>query len=347
MTKPRTQIEDEPGVQPVYLRLLLGLLRRQGLTVERLQAMAGLAAEPGEPAQQVPVSRLRLLVRAALDFSGRPWLGLELGAAAQPFSHGALGMAAAASGSARQALELLVRFVPLQASALRLALREERGLLVLEVDERVALGEARRFVFEALLVMLESLLQALTGRDFAAALYRLPWPEPSWSRHYRAFLAGKVCFDADRLRIELPASLADAACLSADPQTLALARQECERRLAQGAGERDLLARLRRRLWSCEAEWPDAAGMAASLDLSLRSFHRALAASGLSWRRLLDEVRCERARQLLVDTGLPVARIALRLGYADPSNFSRCFRRWTAQTPQEYRRCARAGRTSR
>lgn len=340
MPSPRQPIEPEPGVQPVYLRLLLGLLQRRGLPVERLQAMAGLPKDDGQAAQQVPASQLRHLVRAALDLSGRPWLGLELGAAAQPFSHGALGMAAAASGSARQALELLVRFVPLQANALRLALSEDRGVLVLGVEERAPLGEARRFVFEALLVMLEGLLQALTGRDFSAARYRLPWPEPSWSRHYRAFLAGQVCFDADELRIELPASLADAPCLSADPPTLALARQECERRLALGAGERDLLARLRRRLWSCEEVWPDAATMAASLDLSLRSFHRSLAASGLSWRRLLDEVRCERAQQLLVDTDLPVARIALRLGYAEPSNFSRCFRRWTGQTPQAFRRCA-------
>jgi len=51
----------------------------------------------------------------------------------------------------------------------------------------------------------------------------------------------------------------------------------------------------------------------------------------------VDELRSERARFWLRDTDLPIERIAERLGYADASNFARCFRRWTGVTPGHYR----------
>jgi AraC-like DNA-binding protein len=59
---------------------------------------------------------------------------------------------------------------------------------------------------------------------------------------------------------------------------------------------------------------------------------------------LLDHHRNELARGLLESTDLAVERIAERLGYADPSNFSRTFRRWNGVNPREFRRsCRRAG----
>ncbi|MEV8194165.1 helix-turn-helix domain-containing protein [Rhodococcus pyridinivorans] len=35
----------------------------------------------------------------------------------------------------------------------------------------------------------------------------------------------------------------------------------------------------------------------------------------------------------LLDAGLPVERVAHRLGYADASSFSVAFQRWTGRTP--------------
>ena len=80
-----------------------------------------------------------------------------------------------------------------------------------------------------------------------------------------------------------------------------------------------------------------AAELAAHLHLSPRSLHRHLTAEGLGLRALYDELRSERARCWLRDTDLSVERIAERLGYADTSNFARCFKRWTGMTPRGFR----------
>ncbi len=335
----------EPGIHPIYLRLLEGPLRRHGVDPAALFARAGVSLDQLEVDESlVPVERLRELVPRALQQSGSPWLGLELGAAVQAFSHGPLGLAVVASGNVRQALEVACRFIALRAPVLRLVLREGSGGVRLRIETSADLGAARQFVFEALLVMLERLLQALAARDFGVARYALPWPEPTWSHHYRAFLAGRLRFGARTLELFVPDTLADAPCLSADPQAFAFARAECERRLALGADSRDLQARVRRILWRSDHRFPDVPTLASQLGLSARSFHRALAEAGTTYRSLLDDTRRERACRLLTDTDLPVAAIAERLGYAEPSNFSRCFRRWCGVTPRAFRSRAKAHR---
>ncbi|MGH6957195.1 MAG: helix-turn-helix domain-containing protein, partial [Caulobacteraceae bacterium] len=68
---------------------------------------------------------------------------------------------------------------------------------------------------------------------------------------------------------------------------------------------------------------------------------------GLRYRGLVDEARAEVACWRLVHTDQSVERVAESLGYADPSNFSRTFRRWRGTTPGAYRREYRAGATAR
>lgn len=78
-------------------------------------------------------------------------------------------------------------------------------------------------------------------------------------------------------------------------------------------------------------------GVAARLDMSVRSVQRTLDTEGTSYRRVLDDVRRAKAEMLLAQTSTSIAEIALTLCYDDPANFTRAFRRWTGATPGEYR----------
>jgi len=322
----------------MYLRLLAVMLERRSVDVEAVLADAGMCRADLEDGEMpVTTSTLQRLVDSSLRRSGSPWLGLELGACAQAFNHGPVGYAAIASGSLRQALDVATRYMVLRAPVLALSMRRGASHTRLEVRETGELGTSRRFVLEAAIVMLDRLLQAISGRSMGAVTHELPWPEPAWSRNYGAYLAGKLKFGAPRLAIVFPNSLLDSSCLSADPRAFELARQDCETRLRKGAAERDLASLIRRQLWPCEGNYPSAEVTAERLGISLRSLYRSLSAAGCSYRGLLDEARCERACRLLRETDASVEGIAERLGYADASNFSRCFRRWCGQTPSTYR----------
>ena len=60
-------------------------------------------------------------------------------------------------------------------------------------------------------------------------------------------------------------------------------------------------------------------------------------AEGLSYSALLDGVRRDAALQAVAQTTRALSDIALALGYAEPSVFTRAFRRWTGATPGQWR----------
>jgi AraC-like DNA-binding protein len=77
--------------------------------------------------------------------------------------------------------------------------------------------------------------------------------------------------------------------------------------------------------------------VAERLGVTVRTLHRRLAASQSSFRHLHNELLRSRAEQLLREPRLPIAEVSYLLGYAEPSNFHRAFRRWTGVTPAQWR----------
>lgn len=77
--------------------------------------------------------------------------------------------------------------------------------------------------------------------------------------------------------------------------------------------------------------------LAARMGLSRRTLQRRLAAEGLTFEGLVERVRRRRATRCLRRTAMPVKELAYRLGFADPSTFSRAFKRWTGASPSDWR----------
>lgn len=80
--------------------------------------------------------------------------------------------------------------------------------------------------------------------------------------------------------------------------------------------------------------------VAAEHHISMRSLHYAFAASGTTFIEQLMRLRLERAQQLLSDprlVELPVAEVAARSGFLDPSHFARRFRQRFSQAPLQFR----------
>lgn len=70
---------------------------------------------------------------------------------------------------------------------------------------------------------------------------------------------------------------------------------------------------------------------------SLRTLQRRLAEEGLTYSRLVEQVRFNTAIRLLQDPSLKLLNIAIELGYSDAAHFTRAFKRWTGTSPSEFR----------
>ncbi len=77
-------------------------------------------------------------------------------------------------------------------------------------------------------------------------------------------------------------------------------------------------------------------------ELSQRSLNRRFKqATGLSPVQYLQEIRLEKAKELLKTSNLSIAEVAYNVGYPDSAYFSALFRRVVSLSPGEYRRLVR------
>jgi AraC-like DNA-binding protein len=73
------------------------------------------------------------------------------------------------------------------------------------------------------------------------------------------------------------------------------------------------------------------------MNCSERTLRRHLQANGSSYQELLDELRFERAKQMLQEDELPIYRIAEELGFSETASFRHAFSRWSGVAPSQFR----------
>jgi AraC-like DNA-binding protein len=77
--------------------------------------------------------------------------------------------------------------------------------------------------------------------------------------------------------------------------------------------------------------------IARRLGMSHRTFARRLSAEGLTFSKILDELKVDLAKGYLKGDDLPISQIAWLLGYREVSAFTHAFKRWTGMAPRQSR----------
>ncbi|MCF9034481.1 AraC family transcriptional regulator [Acinetobacter nectaris] len=78
--------------------------------------------------------------------------------------------------------------------------------------------------------------------------------------------------------------------------------------------------------------------IATDLGMSARQLRHRLQEANTSFQQLLGEYRCRLSKRLLKDSNESIEQIVVLTGFAEPSTFYRAFKRWTNETPIEYRK---------
>ena len=177
-----------------------------------------------------------------------------------------------------------------------------------------------------------------TGTDWAPTEVRFGHPEPRDSGDHHRFFAAPVLFGTGENALVLPAALLGAPCLRADRALLAVLDRYAEDRLERAPRTTSFADRARAALIEeFRSGEPSVERLAARLKTSIRTLNRTLAAENLTYRKLLDHLRQELACRQLADGRVAIAETAFLLGFSELSAFYRAFKRWTGQTPAEFR----------
>ncbi|HXD38387.1 MAG TPA: AraC family transcriptional regulator [Rhodanobacter sp.] len=308
---------------------------------------AGLAltrAQLADPALRVSYRQAAGFVRRALTAlrgAGVADAGLRIGREGTVGGFGLLGLAMMTSRTFGEAMQAGIAHHKICGCLLDLAFEA--------VDERtVALAalplfddtELLPFFCEELFASSTMIARELVGPELRPVRLELAYPRPAYADEYTALFGCESRFDAPRCRLLIDTQWLPRPLPGYNPLTAKQALALCAQQRTPDGGEphQEIVAAVERLLRSRLAQQPKLNEVARTLNLSERSLRRKLAESGRIFREIHDRVRAERALQLLQAGALSVADVGSAVGFSDPREFRRAFKRWTGMPPQDARR---------
>lgn len=290
-----------------------------------------------DPDARFPQDGMTRLWTRAVELSGNPAIGLNMAKVVRPASFHVVGYALMSSSSLKEGLTRLVRYQRIIAEGADLSFRPtgEGYELVLAINGD-QLPPARQSA-EASLAYALAFCRWMTGKLIRPQKILLQGEPPADMEPFNQVFQAPLVFNAghyalifDRADMEMPLP-------TANPSLAQLHDRFAGEFLARFSGSRvthqtrQVLCRL------LPQGEPKREVVAQTLHMSQRTLQRRLQEEGTSFQQLLDDTRKELSQQYLAQPNLTLLEVSYLLGFADPSNFFRAFRRWFEVTPSEYR----------
>lgn len=309
-----------PGAALELARITPAQLRGRDarITARQLEILSGAAMQElddeglGAFSRRLPWGSYGMLARASLT---APDLGVALKRWCR--HHGLLTddvrLAVTVSGATATMTLAERRRLPAEVRELSIAfiLRNIHGLACWYVDSRIPLQEAF-----------------------------FPFPAPAHADAYPHMFPGPLAFDAPAAGLRFDARYLKLP-LRRDEKALAhMLQRALSTTVLQYRRDRLLVPQVRQALAAHPERTHSAEGLAGLLHVSARTLHRQLKDEGASLQQLKDEVRLERAKDLLYRTDRPVKQVAAAVGFRNEKSFARAFRAWVGVSPGEFRASA-------
>jgi AraC-like DNA-binding protein len=254
-------------------------------------------------------------------------------------TYGMLVRASLTSPTLGVALKRWCRHHGLVADDIELSVEERDGKAHIRLRELKDLGEQREFGVLSVLRNLYGVACWLVDSRITLEQVHFAFEAPAHQAVYPLMFQGPVLFGSAIPISELV--------MNASYLALPLRRDEAAlQRMLETAltltvlqyrKDRLLLTQVKQALAMYPQDTHSAEDLAPLLNLSPRSLHRQLKEEGTSLQVLKDEVRHERAIELLQRTRKPIKQVAESAGFQNEKSFIRAFKQWTGQTPAAFR----------
>jgi AraC-like DNA-binding protein len=329
-------------VLSVSSRAIVDACARLGLdTTEILRAAKLDRATLEDPDARIPVEQIGALWQKAYELAKDPNLALH---AIEVLPFGAyrvidfLGASAPTIGAA---LTKVSDYFPIINSLVRLpyAAGDRQVTFGVEAPSRPEIITRPYAEYTLAAIFLRT--RMVTNQKFALIRADFRHPRPAdISEHERIFQC-PVRFGAEACRLVIAREVWDTPRTGSEPTLFSVLDTHARMLFDQVPNADDIVARVRKAI---EAELrggdPKLETVARQLAMSPRTIQRRLRDQRLSFNDILDEMRFRAAKSYLAQREVAGTEVAYLLGFAEQSSFNHAFKRWSGQTPTEYRRQA-------
>jgi AraC-like DNA-binding protein len=180
-----------------------------------------------------------------------------------------------------------------------------------------------------------------TNQRFPLVRIEFSHPRPPDITEHERIFECEVGFDAAKSQLIIAREVWDMPRTGGNPDLFSVLDTHARMLLDQRpvAAEPEVIGKVRRCIDSeLRGGDPGLDAVARRLAMSPRTLQRRLRDHGIQFNDVLDERRFEAAKSYLAPGDIAASEVAYLLGFADPSSFNRAFKRWSGQTPINYRR---------
>lgn len=237
----------------------------------------------------------------------------------------------------RQALIHTLNFLGLMLSNFRGRLITTQSLAEVVLREN-GNPPQRPFAYFTFWMIVHGLACWLAGRRIPLLAVELRCAEPDYIADYQVMFSENLRFERPTTRIIFAAEALDLPVRRSEADLQAFLTVAPANILVRYRDAHSLASQIKAQLRGLQpADWPISDELASSLCISPSTLRRRLAAEGLQYQTIKDNLREEQATRWLADPAISYADIAEQLGFADVSAFYKAFRKWTGTNPGHYR----------
>ncbi len=338
MAHPADGIRD--WLVPIYNAVLVfEEATRQGVNARELIRGTGFSLDDLRNSETLKSYDQNLaLIDNALRLCPLPGLGLRIGREESPTQWGILGYAVMCSKTLRDMIAMLLKYHRIAASLAEFYFHEQAGLAILEARPPRAIHDTLPFVVEEHFSSVLSVAKKLTDRaDLRPVEVNLSYPKPRYAGMYREIFGCPVQFNRPSNTLVFDRKWLKSPIKYSSSLSSQMAERICEMQLRRQYIEHDLVHRVRYLLLEHADAFPSAEDIAEILQMTSRTLRTRLGEQGTSFQSILDDLRHQLALDYLGKSDLSLAEISALVGFTDPSNFRRAFKKWTGTSPSEYR----------
>lgn len=335
------------SIPAAYAQVVLEIMLEKGFVAEQILHKSRIGNQVfSQPDGRITARQWSRLVLVCLSLAGDSGLGYANGLRLRLTSHGALGFALLSSATLRQALQIGSMFFGMRLQHYRMDISQQGELALITLAEVHPVIDAdaeqadllRRFFHETLLIGMVNSWRSMAAQPIDQLELWVDWPQPAYHQQFAAQLPA-MRFNQPLNQIRMPDAYLDIALPLADPIAFQQALAQCElERIRFSRNISDTIQRVKSELiLQPHLGYPTQEQVAEKLGMSSRTLKRRLQELDSSFLQLLDQVKQQDAKRLLNTTDMDIQQIASTLGYENPTNFSRAFKKWTGKTPSEFK----------
>ncbi len=333
MSKPK------PALQCQYAALLvdmvctdeeqkLELLQRAGIRPALLSSQDAFLNE----------DQLIGLVHSATQHQSNPALGINFGERLNLMTHGALGQAVLSCNTLEQALNLLLKYYRTRMLSVQMELTFHQGMAILSLECDISDSLTQRFMIETIFTCIVRINMFFFGMKLMTqGQVHVSYPKPEHLAAYQHTFFDGIHFSCPDNSLQFKTELLTLPMAMPNPSALKQAEEACTKILARLPKQQSLTEQINALIFEEQRGFSSLEDMASMLHMSGRTLRRKLAELNTSYRQLTDQIKLSKAKKSLL-AGDSVEDIAEQLGYSDPSNFGRAFRKQAGMPPSEYKK---------